>query len=137
MKSETPTHVYIIYSCCALLVILVGFLIYGYIAYSSLKADHNALVEELAGTKATLESKSFEAGTLGMTLEEIKQAYALSEENGIELLAELNEEKEKNEAFEKQIGKISGTVGKLDKLSKMDPELLIKYSKVYFLNENY
>lgn len=137
MKSETPIHLYIIYSCSALLVILAGFLVYGYVAYASLKAEHKALTQELADTKATLESKSSEAGTLGMTLEEIKQALALSEENGIELLAELNEEKDKNEAFEKQIGKISGTVGKLDKLSKMDPELLQKYSKIYFLNEHY
>ncbi|MFZ2253400.1 MAG: M15 family metallopeptidase [Minisyncoccia bacterium] len=137
MKIDTPTHSYIIYSYSVLLVILAGFLIYGYFMYSGLKEEHQAMTQELANTQTTLQSKEFEAGTLGMTLEEIKQAYALSEENGIELLAELNEEKEKNDAFEKQIGKISGTVGKLDKLSKMDPELLIKYSKVYFLNENY
>lgn len=36
-----------------------------------------------------------------------------------------------------QVGSISGTVGTLEKLSKTDPELLAKYSKVYFLNENY
>jgi LAS superfamily LD-carboxypeptidase LdcB len=32
---------------------------------------------------------------------------------------------------------ISGTVDDLEKLSETDPELLQKYSKVYFLNENY
>ena len=137
MKIDTPTHSYIIYIYSVLLVVLVGSLIYGYFMYSSLKEEHQALTTELNNTKESLQSKSSEAGTLGMTLEEIKQAYALSEENRIELESELNAEKEKNEAFEKQIGKISGTVGKLDKLSKMDPELLIKYSKVYFLNENY
>ena len=137
MKLETSTHSYLLYGFSTLSIILVGFLIYGYVVHTSLRADYGALTQELADTKISLQSKSSEAGTLGMTLEEIKQAYALSEENGIELLAELNEEKEKNDAFEKQIGKISGTVGKLDKLSKMDPELLIKYSKVYFLNENY
>lgn len=36
-----------------------------------------------------------------------------------------------------QVGDLTGTVGVLDKLSKTDPELLKKYSKVYFLNENY
>ena len=137
MKLETPSHTYVIVGYITLLIILVGFLMYGYFAYTKLQAEHQALTTELNNTKESLQSKSSEAGTLGMTLEEIKQAYALSEENRIELQSELNEEKDKNEAFEKQIGKISGTVGKLDKLSKMDPELLIKYSKVYFLNENY
>src|SRR5690606_9397943 len=41
----------------------------------------------------------------------------------------------RNEDFERQIKKISKTVGVLDKLSKTDEELLQKYSKVYFLNE--
>jgi D-alanyl-D-alanine carboxypeptidase len=35
------------------------------------------------------------------------------------------------------VGSISGTVSTLQKLSTIDPELLKKYSKVYFLNENY
>ncbi len=40
-------------------------------------------------------------------------------------------------SIQQQINQISGTVGVLDKLSKTDSELLAKYSKVYFLNENY
>ena len=39
--------------------------------------------------------------------------------------------------FQNQVGTISGTLTNLQKLSKTDPELLKKYSKVYFLNENY
>jgi LAS superfamily LD-carboxypeptidase LdcB len=55
-----------------------------------------------------------------------------------EQLAEaLAEQKRVNDSFLGKIEAISGTVGKLDKLSKTDPELLQKYSKVYFLNENY
>jgi LAS superfamily LD-carboxypeptidase LdcB len=46
-------------------------------------------------------------------------------------------EQNKNSFFEKQIEEIAGTVGTLDKLSKTDPELLQKYSRVYFLNEHY
>ncbi|MBP9710730.1 MAG: M15 family metallopeptidase [Candidatus Pacebacteria bacterium] len=38
---------------------------------------------------------------------------------------------------ENRVGSISGTVGTLEKLSKTDPELLQKYSKVFFLNEHY
>ncbi len=36
-----------------------------------------------------------------------------------------------------QVGNLSGTLGTLQKLSQTDSELLKKYSKVYFLNENY
>lgn len=46
-------------------------------------------------------------------------------------------EKNKNDLFAKQIEDIGDMVNDLDKLSKTDPELLTKYSKVYFLNENY
>jgi len=51
-------------------------------------------------------------------------------------------EKNKNQqeiidSFTGQISNISSTVGDLEKLSQTDPELLKKYSKVYFLNENY
>jgi D-alanyl-D-alanine carboxypeptidase len=44
---------------------------------------------------------------------------------------------QRNDEFEDQIREISGTVGNLTKLSKIDPELLKKYSKVFFLNEHY
>jgi len=39
--------------------------------------------------------------------------------------------------FEQTVGTISSSVGILEKLSKTDPELLQKYSKVFFLNEHY
>lgn len=59
------------------------------------------------------------------------------ENKNIALADTLKKEQQKNATFETQIGEIAGTVGKLDKLSKTDKELLQKYSKVYFLNENY
>jgi LAS superfamily LD-carboxypeptidase LdcB len=45
-------------------------------------------------------------------------------------------EREK-EALARELGDISGTVNTLEKLAKTDPELLQKYSKVFFLNEHY
>ena len=46
-------------------------------------------------------------------------------------------EQGKNSGFEVKIGEITGIVGNLQKLTATDPELLRKYSKIYFLNENY
>lgn len=59
------------------------------------------------------------------------------EDRNIALIKTLKTEQQKNESFSAQIGQIAGTVGRLDKLSKTDEELLQKYSKIYFLNENY
>jgi len=59
------------------------------------------------------------------------------EDKNMALVQNLKTEQQKNGAFADQIGQIAGTVGKLDKLSKTDKELLQKYSKIYFLNENY
>ncbi len=39
--------------------------------------------------------------------------------------------------YQQEVGDITGTITTLEKLSKTDPELLQKYSKVFFLNEHY
>ncbi len=54
-----------------------------------------------------------------------------------DLSKNLQVEQEKNTMFQSQIQNISGVVGTLQKLSQTDEELLKKYSKVYFLSENY
>lgn len=64
-------------------------------------------------------------------------SLAAAEQENAQLADALAAEKERNDAFEDRISEISGTVGKLDKLARTDPELLQKYSKIYFLNENF
>ena len=54
-----------------------------------------------------------------------------------ELSQQLIDQKNKSESFQSTITNIAGTVGNLEKLSKTDKELLQKYSKVYFLSDNY
>ncbi len=80
--------------------------------------------------------------TQNKTANEVAIADLTSRLQGIELertsLSDaLTAEQSKNRDFEDQLEELSGTVGTLTKLSKTDPELLKKYSKVYFLNENY
>ncbi|MBY0111146.1 M15 family metallopeptidase [Patescibacteria group bacterium] len=70
-------------------------------------------------------------------LVEATDALARAENENRDLAGSLQAERERNDNFENQINDISGTVGKLDKLSRTDAELLQKYSKIYFLNENY
>ncbi len=60
-----------------------------------------------------------------------------AEKDNADLGGVLLHEQAKNQTFAAQIQDISGTVGSLQKLSRLDPELLQKYSRVYFLSENY
>lgn len=93
---------------------------YGFYQYRVLQDAH-------ASSTATYEIKV-------ATLEE---ALAHASSTNADLGENLMSERERNDRFASEIGDISGTVKQLDKLAKTDPELLAKYSKVYFLNENY
>ena len=53
------------------------------------------------------------------------------------LSQQLLDQQNKSNSFQSTISNIVGTVGTLEKLSKTDKELLQKYSKVYFLSDNY
>ncbi len=64
-------------------------------------------------------------------------ALELAQGRTFELMKMVKEREGIINAFEGQIGDIASTVGTLDKLAHTDEELLKKYSKVYFLNENY
>ncbi|TSC70922.1 MAG: D,D-carboxypeptidase [Parcubacteria group bacterium Gr01-1014_46] len=77
-------------------------------------------------------------------LEESDTALSVSQKRLTNTMSEklaladtLQKEKEYTSLFQNQIQNLTGTVGVLEKLSKTDTELLKKYSKVYFLNENY
>jgi len=78
-------------------------------------------------------SLSTASSTVATLTEEVGQVRG----ENTQLKDALEAEKERNDAFQERIDEISGTVGKLDKLARTDPELLQKYSKIYFLNENY
>lgn len=111
-------------------ILLLATLVLGYFLY----AQTTALTAELAETRATKDAR---IATLEQTLTETENALAEATGTNEQLASNLNQEKNRNDAFEDQIEEISGTVGILDKLSKTDEELLQKYSKVYFLNEHF
>lgn len=105
---------------CAVTLISTGILGYLYYTQSQL----------LTATEQTLEARNKEVARLESNL-----ADSLREG---EFLAEaLDTEQRKNEDFEDQIDDLADTIGVLDKLARIDKELLQKYSKVYFLNEHY
>lgn len=81
---------------------------------------------------------------LESSVQNLNTDLATAQKENTDLTEALTNEQNKNQIYEAQIksisgvvGELSGTVGILKKLSQTDPELLKKYSKVYFLNENY
>jgi LAS superfamily LD-carboxypeptidase LdcB len=80
-------------------------------------------------------SKSYASSTA--LVAELSERLSVTEEGATNLSEALMSEQGKNQQFEKQIGDLSGTIGKIKKIQETDPELLKKYSKIYFLNENY
>ncbi len=92
-----------------------------------------------------LEKQNLSLGEIKSDLSSTTTKLGLAISNShLSLSEELTKEKEKASVlenklgtFEEKVGTISGTVTTLEKLSKTDPELLQKYSKVFFLNEHY
>lgn len=101
---------------------------------SELHADQAQIRLEYASTTAQMMN---ERDLASSTIVELSSRLSLTADQLDEIQNDYRDEKKKNDDFEDQIHKISGTVGVLDKLSKTDKELLVKYSKVYFLNEHY
>lgn len=106
-----------LYTILAILVILIGAA--GYIGYE--------FYNEYLAEKAEMQSQIEELNT---------QLDEKNHENQV-LSEALTAEQNKINDLEEKIEDIEDVVGDLDKLSKTDPELLRKYSKVYFLNEHY
>jgi LAS superfamily LD-carboxypeptidase LdcB len=105
-----------------ILVLSVGVM---YVSYRYYNLSH-----QFQTTSSTL------ASTTG-NLQQTNDAYTAEQAKNVQLAAELQQEQEQNGMFNQQISQISTTVGNLSKLAATDPELLAKYSKVYFLSDNY
>lgn len=110
-------------------VIGVGIIFLGYGVYA-----YNEATTHLLKTKAELASTT---EALHESTQKFTEALSLATEENTGLKQDLTTEQIKNNSYAQQIQSIASTVGDLYKLSQTDRELLRKYSKVYFLSENY
>ena len=116
------------------IIVLTG--VAGFFWYQDNEKSAELAQLQAAHAQLQLESEAYLQATsnnIAQLTEKLNQSEAILEE----LSDDYRDEKKKNDQFEEQINKITGTIKNLDKLSKTDEELLQKYSKVYFLNENY
>lgn len=122
--NPTPTHHII--SRKALLGMLGTIILFALtIGYSEYRSK--SLLQEIASTTRSMSFRITDA--------ENKNTELMARLSNVENLF-INQQT-KSAQLDEQIGKVNNTVNTLDRLSKTDPQLLAKYSKVYFLNENY
>jgi D-alanyl-D-alanine carboxypeptidase len=96
----------------------------------NLLQERNALLKDR-------NNKAAELSTASSTVQSLTEELFKVRDNLDDLADDYRDERNRNEEFEDQIRELSGTLGDLDKLARTDTELLAKYSKVFFLNENY
>lgn len=127
------------------LIILIGLVLAGagYLWYRLANTEARAareysnLTETIIEKDLAIASSTARIGELETLLQNTETLLTEARNENEDLARDLRREKDKNEEFEEQIEEIGSTVGSLDKLAKLDKELLMKYSKVYFLNEHY
>lgn len=121
------------------LIAIIGIVASTYLALQN--QDKDLQIETLFQERNAILQKSniqiSELSAASTTIKELETTLSDLQEDLENLADSYRDEKDRNEDFEDQIRGLSGTLGDLDKLAKIDKELLTKYSKVYFLNENY
>ncbi len=112
-----------------LLMISVVFIFwFGFVTIKNLKLVNVNLGQKLS----QLENK------MASTTVEIQEDIAKTETSLTQALSEEAKNRQQQlSGVQSEVGNITGTVTTLEKLSKTDPELLQKYSKVFFLNEHF
>lgn len=120
-----------------IVMVLVAFIgATGYLGYQDFKLtkEKTALRDELAKTK---EDFAMQSQSLLDNIDAIKQILSATQGEKSNLEQDLRQERELVDSMEAQVQFMASTVGTLQKLSGTDKELLKKYSRIYFLNENY
>ncbi len=116
------------------LVIVLITLVYGGVQIVLLKKDVTFLKNELASTTLALSYNSEflvkNFSKLSQETRDISTTLSVTQDN-------VNAVTNKVGGVEQTVGSISGTLGTLQKLSEIEKEILKKYSKVYFMNDNY
>lgn len=141
-KSPRPHANHRHWLALALVVVIVsGVFVYMFIRIIDMNAQLTALSGKLASTTAVLNSTTDvlakNISDLHVETSGISQTLSSTTEDVTTAQNSITAVKDQVGGVEQTVGSISGSVSTLQKLATTDPVLLKKYSKVYFLNENY
>jgi len=108
----------------------------GYLGYQNytLRQEKFALGDELSKTMQDFASTTEE---LMVNIEALKQLLIATQTDRVNAEQDIRKKQEVLDAMNAQVEFMSNTLGTYKKIVETDRELLAKYSKVYFLNENY
>jgi D-alanyl-D-alanine carboxypeptidase len=134
MHSHSDKTFYVLVAITIVSVLTAGYLLYDQhqknLQIENLLHERNALLQQN-------NQKSAEIAVASTTISNLEDQLDNLREDLDDLADDYRDERNRNEDFEDQIRQLSGTLGEIDKLSQIDEELLLKYSRVSFLNENY
>lgn len=128
--SAIQIRAYSIYALSAVIIILAAGS--GYLWRENTKLTQGKLLAE----ESLVEAEK-QVASVVQRLQEVTQTLASTETERARIEKSYTSEKKRMDAFSSQISSLSSTVGVLKKVSDTDEELIKKYSKIYFLNENY
>lgn len=111
-------------------VLVALFSAYLFIQQETLKAQLDALRSEHEATKEGMAKLSKEVHDVSERATGLSNVVTSTQQNIDAVRSQVG-------GIEQTVGTVTGTVGTLQKLALTDQELLAKYSKVYFLSENY
>lgn len=109
---------------------VLGLSWYTYTLFTELEQTKESLTDSQT-TNTELEDALMRASS---TIQQLETTLAATQKELDELADDYREAARDNEAFAERVDDLNDT---LDKLANLDEELLQKYSRVYFLNENY
>lgn len=116
---------------------IIGISVYAFMRMSALSERLSIVSRDLASTTDALYQTRANLSSLGSQTVGISQTLSSTKEDVAVAKSSISAVKNQVGGVEQTVGSISGSVSTLQKLVATDPELLRKYSKVYFLNENY
>jgi LAS superfamily LD-carboxypeptidase LdcB len=116
---------------------LGGVLIYQSRQITMLKNDVSMLTRNLASTTHAVLATMSNTNQLSKNVTDLSSKTSDISSTLTSAQQNIDAVKSQVGGVEQTVGSISGTVGTLQKLVSADPEILKKYSKIYFTNENY
>jgi len=122
---------YVLAGLAGVTVVTTGYL--GMLAY-----DQSQQIESITvASQRAAQQAAADRLTASSTITDLRTNLADVRDELEELADDYRDERDKNDEFEDQLRDLAGTVDEFQKLNEIDEELLAKYSKVSFLNENY
>jgi len=127
MVHKTGPVTYFLAFVAGLGLVAIGFLTMRTLDQSAVIATQAARISDqqtiITGREETILALETDLDNLKNDLEDLVENY--------------QDELDRNEEFEDQLMDLAGELDEFERLNEIDQELLIKYSKVSFLNENY